>query len=101
MPNAILAYQEGKPKIIIVSQIKSIEVEPAVREEPAQEAVEAVEGHPGEPADPVTGLGGKPPVEAVEAKEATPGKPGVPETVVVDGCKLGMTAEQFVHLLNR
>lgn len=101
MPNAILAYDGGKPKIIIVSQIKSIEIEDAVPEVPEQPAQEAVEAHPGVPADPATGEVGTPPVEAKEAKEAVPGKPGVPETVVVDGVKLGMTAEQFVHLLNR
>jgi hypothetical protein len=93
---------DGKPHVIVVSTITSVEFDPGKPAKQAEPAVEAVEADPGEPADGANP--GRPPKPAVEAKEEVPAEPGEPPTCTIayggGSAKINMKAPDLVDMIN-
>ena len=104
MAQAILVTdKEGKSKIILTHNIKSIDAVPAVPEEPAVEAADEVKDDPGEEPS-ATNPAGRPPVKGHPKIEAKEGKPGVPEGAVIhsDGgdVEVSLPVSHLLGLIN-
>jgi hypothetical protein len=101
MPKLAVAVTdaEGNQKVLVLSQIKSIEFEKGKPAEPAKPAVEAVEANPGRPSNG-PGDPGEPPVPAVEAQEAKDAVPEVPDKVTVDGTVIHSKLQPFLDMIN-
>lgn len=103
MKNAVLVNDvDGKPHIIVLSQVTGAEIEPGEPAQPAVEAQDAVEDDPGEPASGDNP--GRPPRAGHPAVEAKPAVPAKPETVTIKSnagdVKVAMTRAAAIELLN-